>query len=97
MAEITDHEAILLVRQELQQLKDSQSAFHKEMRESFSDLKNNYQGTLNDHEKRLVDLEATRVDFRQKIEDSSNYMKLVIAIGVLIVGLFIYHIAGYHI
>jgi len=102
--ELTDHEQILLIRQDIKNLKDSQSDFHKEVRASFDDLKNNYSATLSNHENRIAGLEATRQDFRNKIDmtcqqikDNRNYDILLTAIGILLVGILIWHIVGYHI
>ena len=99
----TDHESILLIRQEIQQLKNSQETFHKEMRTSFSDLKDNYAGRLNEHDKILTELIATRADFReklnimnQKILDTKVYDIAMTAVGILVLGLLIWHITGYH-
>ena len=42
---LTDHENLLLVRQDIASLKDSQAEFHREVRESFNSLKD---GTMAD-------------------------------------------------
>ena len=101
---LTDHEAILLVGQRLEQLEKSQLEFHKEVRQSFEELKNGYAATMANHEGRIKDLEATRADFRNKIDvtcqqvkDNKTYVILLSAIGVLLTGILIWHVAGYHI
>ena len=94
---LTDHEAILLVRQELQQLEKSQTEFHKEMRAAFTDLKDNYAGRLNEHDKQLTDLYATRQDFRTKIKETNIWLSwLAVAVGIIGSVVF-YHLTGYHI
>lgn len=99
----TDHETLLLVRQDIANLKESQAAFHKEVRQSFEDLKNNYSSTLANHENRIVGLESTKADFReklkvmdQKIKDGNVYTILLCGIGVLLIGIVLWHVFGYH-
>jgi hypothetical protein len=62
---ITDHEAILLLRQDVKAVKDGQDRFHIDMRDSINDLKNNYSGKLNDFEDRL-----------NRTDDALNEVKL---------------------
>ena len=92
-----DHDAIITVVNEIKNLKASQDAFHKEVRENFAELKNNYQSTLNDHEKRIQNLETTRVDFREKLTNNNRYMNFIIGLGIIILAMLIYHLTGYHI
>ena len=94
---ITDHEAILLIGKDIQSLKDSQTAFHLEMRESIAELKNNYQGTLNNHETRLVSLEATHNDFRSRVDLNNTYYKWTLLVVGLLFALMIWHLTGYKI
>jgi uncharacterized protein YllA (UPF0747 family) len=96
---MTDHEAILLMRQDLYNLKESQCAFHKEVREAFEDLKNNYSLTLSNHEGRIKDLEAMKEQCKKDIENLQKYYQLVSGAGLffllLISGMIIYHLTGY--
>ena len=95
---LTDHEALLLLTRDVQELKISQTAFHQEMRDSMKDLQNNYSSRIDNHELRLVALESTKNDFRQKLNDNQRYTLFLIAIGLLAVGLMIWHITnGFHI
>jgi len=57
MAEITDHEAILIVTKDIQYLKEWQDKFHREMKESIDDLKNNYSWKIDKLETRTKSLE----------------------------------------
>lgn len=68
---ITDHESILLLRQDVKNLKEGQDEFHKEMKESFVDLKQNYVSRIEhieivriqvDHENRTRNLEEVTSD-----------------------------------
>ena len=104
MAELTDHEQIILIRRDIQNLKESQAEFHKEVRQAFEDLKGNFSATVANHESRIINLEATRQDFRNKIDvtcqqikDNKIYMVMLTTVGVLLAGLLIWHISGYHI
>ena len=96
-----DHDILLRLVENVKNLKEGQDAFHKDMKEAISDLRNNYQGLLNDHETRLVALEATKADFRQKLDDNEKYTKFLIwlscGIGVIVIGILIYHLTGYKI
>jgi hypothetical protein len=68
--QITDHEAILLLRQDVRGLKESQDMFHKEMKDSFKDLKDNYATRLDLVEKGLND--ADRVFIAKDVQDKKN-------------------------
>jgi hypothetical protein len=46
MPELTDHDILTTLSADFRNLKDSQDIFHKEMKESISDLKNNYASRL---------------------------------------------------
>jgi phage host-nuclease inhibitor protein Gam len=70
MDQITDHEAILLLRQDIRVLKDGQDRFHAEMKESMGELKNNYS-------KRLDAVEEQIEIFGKQISDLSLIRKLV--------------------
>lgn len=101
---LSDHETLLLVRQDIKTLKESQADFHKEVRQNFEDLKNNYSSTLAKHERDIIDLMATRADFRAKIEmvkqdigNSTGYFKWVLALVAVLIGLISWHIIGYRI
>jgi hypothetical protein len=61
-------------------------------------LVNEIQKKVNsDHETRLVNLETTRSEFRDKLKDNARYLKFLIWIGILFIGLLIFHLTGYHI
>ena len=94
---LTDHEAILLISQDVRNLKKSQEDFHTEMRGAMTELKNNYQGTLNNHETRLTNLEATRVDFKEKMGTNGLYIKWVLAAVALTISILFWHLTGYKI
>jgi hypothetical protein len=66
-------------------LKESQELFHKEMKDSFRDLKDNYSGQLNAHENRISILEKSRIN-------QNTMMAIGTAILTLLVGLMVYHI-----
>ena len=68
--QITDHESILLLRQDVKALKESQDNFHVEMKESFKDLKDNYATRLDLVEKELS--EAARVYVAKDEEDKKD-------------------------
>ena len=95
--QLTDHESILLIRQEIQQLERSQSEFHKEMRIAFTDLKDNYAGRLNEHDKQLSDLCATRQDFRTKIKETNVWLSWLAGAVGIIGSVVFFHLTGYHI
>jgi hypothetical protein len=73
----------------------------RQVKADIKDLKDGTSNQLNDHEARIKDLEVTRVDFRAKIRDNGKYMVFIVALGLLILGLLIWHITGgsggYHI
>ena len=93
---ITDHEAVLLISKDIKYIKESQENFHKEMRESFDELKNNYQGRLLDHDTRITNLESTRTDFRLKISNTDTYLKWLLIASSLLFSIMCWHILGYH-
>ena len=73
----------------------------RQVKADIKDLKDGTSNQLADHEARIKDLEVTRVDFRAKIRDTGKYMAFIVALGLLIIGLLIWHITGgsggYHI
>ena len=94
---LTDHEQLLLVRKDIQNLEKSQLEFHKEVRDSFKDLKDNYSSRLDCLEGKVSGLEATKQDFRDKIKLTNIYMKwIAVGVGIVAVAV-IYHLTGYHI
>ncbi len=71
-----------------------------EMRNVRSDIKELKDGTasrISSLEDRVEKLELGKENNRQRIEETNRYTKIIVAIGVLIVGIFVYHISGYHI
>ena len=67
---VTDHEAILLLRQDVKALKDSQDIFHIDMKESFKDLKDNYANRLETLEKSQRDADNRFIV--KEIQDKKN-------------------------
>ena len=103
--EATDHDKLITLVANVKTLTESQEAFHAEMRNAMKELKDNYSGRLDDHEKRLGNLEATRTDFRTKIEDIRSttdikldnlgtWLKWFCAIGLILIGIMSYHLTG---
>jgi hypothetical protein len=56
----TDHEQILLIRQDIKNIKDGQDEFHVEMKASIKDLKDNYAVRLDTLDARTSALETAR-------------------------------------
>jgi hypothetical protein len=79
MQETTDHESILLLRQDIKNLKESQDTFHRDMKISMDDLKNNYSGRLDAVEART-----------KKLEDSSYVVKGVLILASVCASLVLY-------
>jgi BMFP domain-containing protein YqiC len=79
---ITDHESILLLRQDVKALKESQDGFHKEMKESFKDLKDNYATRLDVMEKGLNDADnafvakAVQDKINEEVEKRVKYLEM---------------------
>ena len=81
----TDHDSLVTLVANVNSLKESQELFHKEMKESFRDLKDNYSGQLNAHENRISILEKSRIN-------QNTMMAIGTAILTLLVSLMVYHI-----
>jgi len=105
MSEPTDHEAIMLLRKDVQiisekqttgfnALSKSQDDFHKEVKESFVDLKDNYSDKINKLEGRTKSLEDWRMIRLQAIKDEQLYNKFLIGLGLVIMGVLAYHLTG---
>jgi hypothetical protein len=62
----------------------------RQIRQDIRDLRDNTSFTIQDHEKRLNIIE-------NKTESSNIYWKLTVALGVLVVGLLVFHLTGYKI
>jgi len=90
MADATDHDNLVT-------LIESVNNFHREVRTTLQEIKDNFQARVNDHEVRIKDLEITRVDFRRKLSDSKWQWGFVVGLGFLILGILIFHLTGYHI
>jgi uncharacterized protein YeeX (DUF496 family) len=106
--EQADHDNLITLMSQMKSIKEGQDNFHKETREAFADLKNNYKARLDDYENRIITLEATKQDFRAKLENmrieinekarnNNRYTLLLTGIGILLIGLMLWHIVGYHI
>jgi hypothetical protein len=80
-----DHDSLVTLVANVNSLKESQELFHKEMKESFRDLKDNYSGQLNAHENRISTLEKSRIN-------QNTMMAIGTAILTLLVSLMVYHI-----
>lgn len=104
MNESTDHDNLVTLIAEVkilgkgqEEIKKSQNDFHAEMRETLARLQDNTGIRLSKVEERVANLEITKTDFREKLASNKTLLSVVIAIGVLLVGILIYHISGYHI
>ena len=84
----TDHD-------NLTTLIESVNNFHTEMRSTLKDLRDNFQSTINDHEKRIQNLETTRVDFREKLQNNNGYLKWILIGVALLFGIMCWHILGW--
>ena len=51
---------------------------------------------VDNHDKEISDLRATRTDFRQKIADMKLWDKTLIWLIIFLAGLLIWHLTGYH-
>lgn len=78
-------------------LKEGQDNFHQEMRRTFDDLKNNYSGRLDRYEARLKIIDDWKIVQIQKVADNKKYMQFLIAGMILLLGILIWHLTGYHI
>ena len=54
--EMSDHDAVITLVANVNSLKESQDTFHKEMKESFKDLKDNYAGRISCIESKIEKL-----------------------------------------
>ena len=61
------------------------------------DIKDGTVVQLADHEKRIQDLEKTRIDFRGIIKSNKTLMIIMISIGVCAISLLVWHLTGYKI
>ena len=68
---ITDHEAILLLTQNVRQVKEGQDVFHKEMKDSFRELKDDY---------------ANRLAYAEAKIDSLATWRNSLGVGLLFIG-----------
>ena len=82
---------------DVKNLKESQDTFHKEMKDSFKELRDNYANRLDNLEIKVQDLQITRTDFREKISSTNKYLVFLSAVGILLVGILIFHLTGYKI
>ena len=67
---LTDHEAILLLRNDVKALKEGQDDFHMEVRQSLKDLKDNYATRLD-----VIEREQNATDKRfvaKEVQDKKN-------------------------
>lgn len=84
---LTDHKAIsdhdLLVK-----LDQKFSDFQMQYRIDINELKDGTKSSIADHEKRINVLE-------EKMGQDNTYVRLMIALGVIVVGLLIWHLTGY--
>jgi len=69
----------------------------RQVKADIKDLKDGTSNQLNDHERRLKDLEITRIDFRLKVGNSDKLLKLILSLVVVGLIMIVYHLTGYHI
>ena len=75
---------------------EKEKADRKEL-QIVQDAINEVQHTINnDIEKRLRHLEDTRVTIVQGIKDNAKYQTFLLALAILIFGILVWHITGYH-
>jgi hypothetical protein len=70
MPELTDHDILTTLSADFRNLKDSQDIFHKEMKESINDLKNNYASRLDLVEKEINN--SSKVYQAKEVQDKMN-------------------------
>ena len=95
------------VLQEIKSMRDGTYADIQDLKKSKADNKeveriqgivNEIQHKLNNNiESRVSILEGTKADFRQKLSDNGVYIKFLIGLGILMFGVLLWHIVGYHI
>jgi len=95
------------VLQEIKSMRDGTYADIQDLKKSKADNKeveriqgivNEIQHKLNNNiENRVSILEGTKADFRQKLSDNGVYIKFLIGLGILMFGVLLWHIVGYHI
>jgi hypothetical protein len=56
--EMSDHDAVITLVANVNSLKESQDTFHKEMKDSFKDLKDNYAGRISCIENKIDKLSS---------------------------------------
>ena len=61
---------------------------------NFKDLKDNYSNRLDRHSDRLKVLEDWKTERVQSIKDERLYSKFLIALGLVILSVLIYHLTG---
>jgi uncharacterized membrane protein YukC len=58
-----DHDILITLVANVENLARSQDRFHKEVKDSFDDLKNNYSGRLTEIDKKLESVEKKQISF----------------------------------
>jgi predicted phage gp36 major capsid-like protein len=93
----TDHDNLITIIEQVKNLTKSQMDFHAEMRRSFENLQNNYSGRLDRNEARIKVLEDDKIVIHQTLKDNKNYLNFLIGLGLLLLGVLIYHLTGFKI
>lgn len=94
MIEQNDHDVLVTLVANVTNLKESQEAFHREMKESLADLKVNYSARLDAHATRFNQHE---IRFNN-LESSNTRQNVMLTIGtsilVFLTGLMVWHVLG---
>ena len=93
----SDHDSITTLVADFRNMKRSQDDFHLEMRTAMKDIKDNFAGRISEVEADVKLLEEWKIDHIANQENQKNLIKVLIAIGVVILGMMIWHLTGYKI
>ena len=77
---LTDHESLLLLRQEVKSVKDGQDIFHQEVRSSFKRLEDGYAKRLDTLENKVENLEYKNMWFAGALATIGIVASLVVYI-----------------
>ena len=97
MEQPNDHDNLITLIADVKSLTKSQAEFHIEMRNRFDDLQNNYSGRLDRNEARIKVLEDWKIAQSEKAKDNKRYLQFLIAGMILLLGIILWHLTGYHI
>jgi cell fate (sporulation/competence/biofilm development) regulator YmcA (YheA/YmcA/DUF963 family) len=100
----TDHDNLVTLIAEVKtlsrgqdEIKKSQNEFHAEMRDTLSKLQDQTGNRITEIEKRVNNLEITKTDFREKLQNNNGYLKWILILVGLETAVLIFHLTGYHI